>query len=203
MSLSSKKQGFSVVELLISLGIVGVLLSVVILSQRGYTESAVLANTVDNLALSVNQAQAYGLAVKERSVGTSDFTNGYGLSITRLEPGAEKGFVFFRDNNNSQYYDGDFSCGTQECVEKVVFSGGNYIDDFCVVRTQGADQCSTVGRVDISFRRPNPAARIYMFNTGGQSYNLPNLQGVKIIVKSPTGLTRYVTVYTTGQISVQ
>ncbi len=195
--------GFSLIELLVSLGIAGVLLTVVVLNQRGYTEGALLSNTVDNLGLSVSQAQAYGLAVREKSPGTSDFLYGYGLSLSFLEDGGENGFIMFRDNNNSQYYDGGWPCGVSECLEKTEFSGGNYIEDFCVLRTQGADQCGTVGRVDISFKRPVPDARIFLYNTGGNSYNLPNLKGVKIIIKSPSGLTRYVTVYVTGQISVQ
>lgn len=197
------RSGFSLPELLVTIGIVGVLMTVVVLGQRGYTETAVLVNTVDNLALSVNQAQAYGLAVKERTPGSADFTNGYGLSLSFLEEGGEKGFIFFRDNNNSQYYDGGWPCGVSECVEKVEFAGGVYISDICTLRTQGSDQCGNTGRVDISFRRPDPEARIFFFNQGGNSYNVPNLEGVKIVVKSPTGLTRYVTVYTTGQISVQ
>ena len=65
-----------------------------------------------------------------------------------------------------------------------------------------ADIC-TVGRVDISFARPNTEAQILFFNNGGQLFNPANMKGAKIVLESSGGLTRLVTVYATGQISVQ
>ena len=197
------KSGFSLIELLVSLGIMGVLLTVIMFNQKSYTEAVLLANIADELSLSVVQAQTYGLAVKERATGSADFTSGYGVSLSFLEEGGEGGYIFFYDQNNTQYYDGGWPCGVAECLERKEFSGGNYIDNFCIVRTQGADQCGTVARVDISFRRPNPDARIFFFNASGNSYYPQNLKGVKIMLESPGGLSKTVTIYTTGQISVQ
>jgi prepilin-type N-terminal cleavage/methylation domain-containing protein len=199
----SFKKGFSLVELLVSLGIMGVLLSVIVFNQKSYTEAALITNVADNLGLTIAQAQTYGLAVKQRAPNTADFTNGYGVSLSTLEDGGEEGFIFFYDVNNSQYYDGGWPCGVAECLEKMEFLGENYIEDFCILRTQGANQCGTTSRVDISFRRPEPDARILFFNSGGNTFTVPNMSGVKITLRSASGLRKYVTVYTTGQISVQ
>lgn len=202
MSLFFKK-GFSLIELLVSIGIMVTILTVVVFGQNKYTEAANLTQLADEIAMSVSQAQAYGIAVKELETGSLNFSSGYGLSITLLEEGGEQEYIYFADINDSQYYDGDLGCGSEECLEEIAISRGNYIESFCVLRTQGTDQCGAAQRVDISFKRPETDARLFFFNSGGQSYNTPNLEGVQINLKSPSGLTKSVIVYVTGQVSVQ
>lgn len=179
------------------------ILTVVLYNQNTYTDGLALGSLADELSLTISQAQAYGIAVRELTPGSADFTSGYGLSLSLLESQSNKAYISFIDRNGSEYYDGDWSCAASECLEKVLISRGNYIDSFCVVRTQGADQCGSVSRADISFLRPNTEARLFFFNSGGQAYSPPNLKGIRVVLKSPAGLTKSVTVYTTGQVSVQ
>lgn len=198
-------KGFSLVELLVSIGIMVAILTVVAFGQQGYTEATSLTNLADEIAINISQAQAYGIAVKEVETGSENFSSGYGISITLLEEGGEYVYINFADRNSppNLYYDGDLNCATTECIEKVTLSRGNYIESFCVLRTQGADQCSVAERVDISFVRPDTDAKMTLFNSGGQSYTTPNLEGVEIKLMSPSGLSRSVIVYVTGQVSVQ
>jgi len=195
--------GFTLVEVLVTLGIMGVILSVILFNQRSYTEAATLLRVADELSLSIAQAQVYGLAVRESVSGSADFDSGFGVSLSFLESGGENGYIFFTDLNNSQYFDGGWPCGVPECAQKVEFPMGIRIESFCVVRTAGSDQCNNVSRADISFRRPVPDARIFLYNNGGSSYYPPHLKGVRIVLRSPSGHTRSVTAYTTGQVSVQ
>lgn len=196
-------RGFSLVELLVSIGIMVVILGVVVFGQQKYTEATNLTNLADEIAIAVSQAQAYGNAVRETSAGSANFDSGYGISVGFLEEGGEFSYIYFADIDRSQYYDGDLSCAHQECIEKVEITKGNYIDSFCVLRTQGSDQCGVAERVDISFARPETDAVMKIFNSGGNSYNTPNLEGVEINLRSPNGLTKSVIVYKTGQVSVQ
>lgn len=198
-----RTRGFSLIELLVSISIMVAIITVVVFGQRGYTESARLLNLADEIGLSVSQAQAYGIAVRETATGSANFNSAYGLSLTLLEAGGSTAYIYFSDLNNNQYYDGSLTCSTSECMEKIIISGGNYIESFCALRTSGSDQCGGPERVDISFKRPETDASIFFFNSGGQSYNVPNLEGVRINLRSPRGLTRSVTVYLTGQVSVQ
>jgi type II secretory pathway pseudopilin PulG len=200
------KRGFTLIEMLVSLGIAMLILTVLVLNQSKYTEMASLTAASDDLSLAVTQAQVYGISVREISPGAQDFSAAYGVGVNLLGSGANNIYIFFADRNANQRYDGSWTCpveGGTECLERTPFSGGNYVDSLCVVRTNGADQCGSIGRVDISFLRPDPEARIRFQNQGGESYDPPSVKGVRINLKSPSGLTRSVVIYITGQVSVQ
>ena len=206
MSLYFKSRGFSLVEVLVSLSIITVILTVIVLKQSSYVDSAALSNLADEISLSLSQAQAYGIAVKELTPGSSDFSASYGLAFSLLSDGSNINYIFFADRNNNNIYEDGWSCplaAASECLEKTAISRGNYIDDICIVRTSGDDQCGSARRVDINFERPETSSHLTFFNNGGQTMSVQNLKGAKIVLKSPAGLSRSVVVYTTGQISVQ
>jgi|SRR3989344_4802333 len=206
MSLYSKdNRGFTLIELLVSISIVSVILTVIVLNQSTYTDSIALFNLADEISSTVSQAQAYGIGVREFSPGSSEFSISYGLTFNILASGSNKAYLSFADRNNNKIYDGNWSCptgGASECLGKVDITRNSFIESLCVVRVSAADIC-TVGRVDISFARPNTEAQILFFNNGGQLFNPANMKGAKIVLESSGGLTRLVTVYATGQISVQ
>ena len=182
------------------------ILTIVLSNQSTYTDHTALHNLADELSLTIAQAQAYGIAVRELTPGSSNFSASYGLTMSLLGSGSNKAYLFFADRNDNLIYDGDWTCpigGSSECLEKVNILRGNYIDSLCVVRTNGADQCGSVSRIDISFIRPDTEAQLKFFNNGGQSFNPPNMKGVRINLESPSGASRSLVIYSTGQISVQ
>ncbi len=201
--------GFTVLELLVTLSIIAVLLTVIIFNQAKYTEAAALSNLADDLGLSFSQAQAYGIGVREFSAGSANFSSAYGLTLSLLSSGSNSAALFFADRGSGtgggdRIYNGDWSCpisSTSECLEKKRFTRGNYLFTLCVVPLSGADDCSVVRRADVVFVRPNPEAQIRLFDGNGSSYTPSNWKGVKFVLKSPSGLSRTVTVYKSGQIS--
>jgi competence protein ComGC len=201
----SSRAGFTVIELLVSFGIVAVILTVVVLNQSVYTDRAAVINLADEISLTISQAQAYGIGVREFAPGSSDFNISYGLTFSLLGSGANNAYLYYADRDGDNFYDGNWSCpvgGTSECLERVDISRGNYIESLCVVRTSGSDICN-VGRVDITFVRPNTETNLRFFNGSGGSFNPPNMRGVRVVLESPGGSTRSVIIYSTGQISVQ
>ncbi len=181
-------------------------MAVIILNQSSYTDGAALTNVADEIGLSISQAQAYGIAVKEHTTGTSNFSEPYGLSISLLSGGSNTAYLLFADLDGDQQYDGDWGCATgvgYECLEKKLITRGNYVYELCVVRTSGSDQCDNIGRVDVSFKRPRTEALIAFYNSSGNLYVPPNLKGVRITLRSQSGKSRSVVVYTSGQVSIQ
>ena len=204
MSLYSKgDRGFTLTELLVSISIISVILTVIILNQSTYTDSAALFNLADEISSTISQAQAYGIGVKEVSTGSSEFNTSYGLAFSLLSSGSNTVYLYFADLDANRIYTGNWSCDTSECLNKVDITRGNVIDDICIIKTSGSDQCNSAKRADVSFARPSTEAQIKLFNNGGQPLNESDLKGIRIELKSPRGSTRSVTVYTTGQISTQ
>ena len=206
MSLFSRNtQGFTLIELLITMSIAMVILTVVVLNQSKYTNENALSNLADQIGLTISQAQAYGVGVKEVSAGSSEFSASYGLSLSLLGSGSNTAYLFFADRNGDNIYGGDWTCpvgGVSECLEKFNISRGNYIQSLCVVYVSGADLC-TVGRLDISFVRPSTEAQLRFFDVGGNAFAPANLKGARVVVQSPAGSTRSVVIYGTGQVSIQ
>lgn len=202
---SKNCRGFTIIELLVSITIVAVILTIIVLNQSTYTDTAALSNLADEIGLTVSQAQAYGIGVKEFTPGSSEFNSAYGLTFSLLSTGSNKAYLSFADRDGNSIYSGNWSCplgGTSECLEKFNISRGNYIQSLCIIRTSGVDLCD-VGRVDIIFVRPSTEAQIFFFNNGGQQYSPGSIKGAQIVLKSPRGSTRSVIIYGTGQISVQ
>lgn len=198
-----KKRGFTLAEMLVSMGIVTAILATILFNQKSYTEAASLSNLADAISLTLAEAQAYGIGVKELTPGSNIFSSGYGLSLSLLESNSKYSYIFYSDRNGNIFYDGSWNCAAEECIEKVPITNNNFVDSFCILRSQGSNHCSNLSRVDVAFYRPDVEAKFRFFNSGGQSFELPNTVGVRITLKSPSGLTKSVIVYNTGQISVE
>lgn len=203
---SAYSHGFTLVELVVTLGIVVVILSVIMMNQSQYVEGAILNNLADDIGLTFSQAQAYGIGVKESLVGSADFSAAYGMTVNLLSNGSNMASLFFADKNGDHVYNGDWTCpigGSSECLEKKTITRGNYIDRLCLVLSFGENECTTPKRTDIVYIRPNTEAQITLFDSTGSVYNPVAWLGVKIVFKSPSGLSRAVIIYKSGQISVQ
>jgi len=197
---------------MVSIAIATIILTVIVFNQSTYTEGTALTNLADEIGSTVSQAQAYGIGVKEFSTGTTEFDASYGLAFSLLSSGSNSAYIYFADRDPAgpslpnKIYDGEWTCpigGASECLRRIDIPRGNYIADICVLRYSNPDQCNVAWRVDISFARPSTQAQIQFFNPSGTPFDPGNVKGARIELGSPGGLTRSVTVYSTGQVSVQ
>lgn len=192
--------------MVITIAIVVVIMTIVLTNQSKYTESAELTNVITNLSLSLREAQVYGVSVKEVTPGSNDFSAGYGLEVINTNSTYRSLYIFFADRGaRNGVYDNDISCpsgGTSECVSKTVLPSGYQIGNICMIPTSGSEDC-TMGRVDVTYVRPDTDAHIAFFDQAGNYLSLANIKGARIGIASPSGTTRSVVVYTTGQISIQ
>lgn len=183
-------RGFSLIELLVVTGIFLVITGVVLANNAQFNSSVLLGNAAYDVALSIRQAQVYGLSTRSYS---GEFRVGYGVHIE----GTSSYLIFADlDENRNKRYDP----GVDQVVQQVTLGRGHTILRFCGVQTDGTEDCSdgvaALPHIDIGFLRPNPDATIT--GDGPTPYS-----SVKVVLQSRSGETRTVSVQSTGQISVR
>lgn len=185
-------KGFSMIELVVSTGILIIITTVVLVNHSAFGGNVLLGALAYDVGLSVRQAQVFGLSVREFNVGSGTFDIGYGV---HFDVNDSTSYRIFADIDKSKTFNqGD---GTEE----VFFIGQGFsIVRTCVTSPSNVEICSDVGNVsvlDITFIRPDPDAFIRI---NGDAVTL--YQSARMVIQSPRGNEREVTVESTGQISI-
>lgn len=179
--------GFTLLELLVVMGIMLVITALILARHSQFNGTVLLRNLSYSVALSIRQAQVYGLS--GRSVGGIAATR-FGVYFTVANPTQ---YVLFTDQDNDGAYD------TGEDVEVFTLGSGYAISNLCA-NTGVVEKCSGLGDIDrlvIMFTRPNPDAR-FITDITNETY-----VDATVTLLSSQGATRDIVVTTTGQIAVQ
>jgi len=204
-------KGFTLIELLISISIIVLLTGVVVFNQSDFSDQLALSNLTSEVSIQIREAQTYGISVREFAPGTDNFDVAYGVSFNLGNQGSSNtSFYSFADlPPQNGYFDTPTLCQpgpSSECLSRYNLLRGNTLTDMCVIQSNGDTVCSSaIGRIDMVFVRPNPTAKITLFNNAGSVVNssYPGFQGAKLEFTSPHGKKQYIIVYVTGQISIQ
>lgn len=193
-------KGFTLVELLAVTVIITIITLVLLLRQSTFDSTTILRSLAYSVALSVRQAQVYGVSVLgSQSGGGTQYAPAYGLYFDRTTPNS---YILFADFNNNGVYD-----AASETVKVFSVSTGYTISELCVKLPLGTNRCTgsddstgtkTINNISILFRRPNPDAVFGSSITTEKNYISAWIQ-----IKSAAGSPRSVLVTTPGQITVQ
>ncbi|MEX2010251.1 MAG: prepilin-type N-terminal cleavage/methylation domain-containing protein [Parcubacteria group bacterium] len=201
-------RGFTLTELMVSMGIVASIISIIVLRQDDYTEGVALQNQAADIGLSIREAQTYGISVKQFTPGSGEeFPPGYGVEFDITGAGSKSAYILFADRNGDGIYSTDWACtpsSSSECIEKPGLILGNQIDEngLCYVQTS-TETCIGVGAVVITFVRPETNAIFKFYSTGGLLMSPTGVIGAKIKLISPGGLKKSVLIHSSGQVSIQ
>lgn len=189
--------------MIVVVGIIALISGLVLVNNNSFSGNVLLQNLAYDIALSVRQAQVYGISV-QRFNGV--FGSAYGMHF-QVDSGSGSTYALFADALAP--VDGLYDCpspGTASCelVQSTNVGQGYRISAVCATSASGTEQCGT--QLDITFKRPEPDACIAL---GGESPL--NASGIctggaasaRIVVSSPQGKTKDVVVDVNGQISVQ
>ncbi len=202
-TVAAVRKGFSLIELMIAVGIFIILTSVAFYGYADFNNDMVMTNQAYELSLHVRQAQVYGIAVRGGSgaVG-SEFTASYGV-VANVGSSV---VTIFRDTNDDGLYDP--SDPNEPALELLTFARGVEVCRICAITsaiTSGTDVeggCSgSFDDLSITFKRPDPDARVAINDVpfdSGPAYSL-----TRIAIQAPNGKERYVDVTVTGQVSVR
>jgi prepilin-type N-terminal cleavage/methylation domain-containing protein len=205
------ERGFTLIEMLIVVAIIGILTIVIIVSQKNFNVATLLTDTAYTVALSIRQSQSFGLSSRVYTP-TNTYDTGYG--------------VHFGDSNNSYEVFADTSPGAPgnpnncpghtspsgypdarpgDCfydsgdglVQTYTLGGGYTISQIIGTQSNGSTQpVFPGGTLDIVYERPNTQAVITM-----NSASIP-LTSATIEITSPQGGTRCVIANNLGEVSV-
>ncbi len=173
-------------------GIITLITTIILAKQSQFDSTVLLRSLAYEVALSIRQAQIYGLSVRETAAGSGDFDTGYGVYFSSASPTS---YILFADADHDGVYDGE-----SESVEVFSVRRGYRISSFCATLGSGVERCSPteLSYLAISFERPDPDAQIKS-DLGNDVYG-----SARVIVLAPDGVsTRVIEVESTGQIAVE
>jgi prepilin-type N-terminal cleavage/methylation domain-containing protein len=198
ISFKQKNKGFTLVEMLISVGIFTMMSALILANYPEFRSRSALDNLTAQVATVFREAQVYGISVREE--GLANFSTGYGVHVDRSTD--EKVLIIFADRNKNYIFDPDASRADGDTIlESFRLNGGETITELCAPSCVGDTGTRPIDVQSITavFVRPNPDA---YFSVGGV-YN-PALSSISLKISNRSGsYDRDVEVYTTGQISVR
>lgn len=178
--------GFTLIELIVTMAVLLVITTISLAGYPEFNQRVALKKTVQEIALVIRQAQAYGLGVKEYEPGSGVYP-GYGVKFNLAEPAK---FVLFADLNDDKVY----SSVIDGLTETFKIKSGDKIVELCGDGGSGL-VCGFIS-IDIVYYRPSPVVDIKANET-------QNLTNAEIKIKAPNGQEKKITVWQSGQISVQ
>ncbi len=189
-SVRSSLMGFTLVEVLVSLGIFAVLTGVVLSNYRGYNTNALFANASEDIVLALRQAQVYGVGVK--GAGGS-FVTPYGVHFDQTTPNK---IIIFADTHPSANppittTSGNGRYTTSDTIIETI-NWGSVVSSMSLICDGGA--CGS-GTASVTFIRPKPDAII----KDGAGTDIANMS-VEIGNGTKASTIR---ITNTGQISLQ
>jgi prepilin-type N-terminal cleavage/methylation domain-containing protein len=178
--------GFTLLEMIVVIGIMSLVTSLVLASYPGISETLGVSRAAEEIASSVRQTQAYGLGVKEFGTGSGIFP-GYGLYFDKTAPAS---YIFFADANNNKQYD-----GSSEKISEMLIQGNAVIDDLCVDQKQIPAGSCGIANFSAVYLRPAPQVSL---TSGGSPYS-----DAEIKIKGTRGTTKTIILWQSGQVTVE
>lgn len=212
---NNKQSGVTLIELIVVIGIVGMVSSVLMFNYSNFTTNISIRNLSQEVALSIRKSQTYATSVQGVSSGGVPSYPSYGTvfslesSILPFMP-TPKRFISFADIPvgvgdpvNKKYDSSGNACGGvtagEECIEAITITSTDSLVGFDTDTTGPL----TTGTIAITFRRPSPDAIICYIPQGQSDCASQTPSYVKLTFRSAKGLNRTVSVWNTGQINVE
>ncbi len=184
----SSKSGFTLIELLVVFFVSSVVATVVMTNFGDFTSETEFENEALNIALTIRQAQVYGISAKETTTG---FNTEYGVVFNKSTPSS---FTLntFRDIDNNKFYTSD-----EVNVEETFLIKGDFeIIDLCIEAS-----CIYTGTAFV-FKRPDPSSHIYFRFLGNIFAGGAFTNGRIVLERISDGSIKTINVTDTGQIYV-
>ncbi len=188
--IKQKIRGFTLVELVVVMGIVVVISTITLTSYSKFGGRILLRNLAYDIGLTIRQAQVHGISAQQ--FNGSGFSSGNGIFIDLNTSNTQ--FILYTDSKNG---DGFYTVGQNELMDTYTLGRGYTIQKICVT-SSGTEYCDAT-KTDILFKRPEPDAIIRAYR--GNRWSV--YDSVRMHLVAPQGYAINVLVEASGQISIQ
>ena len=171
-------KGFTLVELVVTVGIFAIISTVIISRNSQFDEEIFLSDMAYDVALSVRRAQSFGVNVRSAE---GSFDHPYGVFFTS----GTTTYQLFVDTNDDGFYN-----EPEELLETYTMGRGTMISPLCDLASKTPCDLKTL---TVMFERPEPDAIIEQ----------GSMTRVGVGISAPRGGQRYVFIESTGQFSIQ
>jgi prepilin-type N-terminal cleavage/methylation domain-containing protein len=207
--------GFTLIEMLVVLAIIILMTGLIFSGQSNFNTSVILSSTAYDVALTLRDAETYGLSTRATASGVA--SAGYGLD---LKSGLVTTYNLFADSyppaggtnachplpangaSAPNAYPGDCAYTSNDgLVSTYTLGNGVTISNFCASTNGTSWSCESgttnvINQLDIIFLRPNPAPFI---STNGIYSQATPMTSACITLSAGTN-SRYISIAANGQI---
>ncbi len=185
-----KNSGFGLVELLVSISILVIVMSVILARHSAFNSAVLLQSQAYEVAFQAREIQLFAVG----AIGEStDFRNVYGLHFSKS--GANQKYSLFRDINGNNYFNSGEEFGRQGVLDPRF--------EICDIRgvDGNGDVKYTPDAMSITFERPNFDA---LFHESSGAWDTDTVAAeIDICLRGAAADKRTVEITRTGQISVK
>ena len=179
-------------ELLVSIAIFAMMTVLLLAKYGNFNQGVLLNNLAYDVALTIRNAQSYGLNVKsssQRGATTDNFSSPFGVHFVAQTTN----FVFYAD----LIPDGVFVLTDDYVIATTTIKRGSQVGALCL--GTAANSCTAVSTLDVTFKRPDPNALFKAKDSSGVDVT-GNYAEVKLVAID--GTIKKVVIRSTGQIAV-
>ena len=187
------KKGFTIIELIVTIGIFTLMTSVVLSNYRSFNINVDFINTVENVILVLRESQVYGAGGKKAGdsvvcppTPATAFNCAYGVNFVN----GSGSYDFFVDTNVNSIMDAG------ELIQTILLGNSTTITSLLCVRSGSPGVCVN-NYASITFKRPSPDAVIVETPSPVNS-----LDGVDITISNGIK-TVIMKISSAGQMSIQ
>lgn len=192
--LSDAKRGFTLVELVVTIGIFVVISSLVFANYPKFKSQLSLKKTSQEIAFTVREAQVYSLSTREYKSGAfSTFTAGYGVHFDISKPDT---VLLFADLDKSGRYEED----EDGIVKEYKIRTSDSFTSLCGDEKKSPPGSCGLSQLDAVYLRPNPFVSLIGKD---EEITLPNFSDMEILISSPGGATKKIIIWVSGQITIE